>query len=215
MQEEKRPNIKVFIVEDQSLLRETLQAMLELEVGIEVIGVAEDAEQALNSLEVDQADVVLMDVMLPGIDGIEATKRLKERCSDQTIVILTTYGSDYFELALQAGATSYLPKSCTREQLVQTVQAAHQGQIIIDSQLASSWLRELDALRQSKRENLLTPRQIEVLRLVADGTKYRDIAEAMFLNERTVNREMRNIFDRLGVDDASHAVAEAYQNGII
>jgi len=189
--------------------------MLELEEDIEVVGEAEDAEQALRALDSIAVHVVLMDIQLPGIDGLEATRRLKEIRPDLTVVALTTFGEDYLELAFNAGVISYLQKSCTREQLVQAVRAARQGQTLIEARVACNMIRELTGLRESQRDSLLTSRQIEILRMVAEGSKYREIAKALFFNERTVHREMRGIFDRLGDKDASHAVSAATKTRIL
>ena len=209
------PRIRVFLVEDQTLVRETLRALLEHEQEIEIIGEAGTAEQALQELGSLQPQVVLMDIGLPGISSIEATYRLKQRRPDLPVVMLTAYADDEVANAIEAGATGYLLKTCTRQQLVDAIKSADQGHMPIDPAVAGTMAQELRALRKTHRESLLTDRQLQVLRLVADGTPYGDIASALYVSVTTVNREMRTIFDRLGVNDAAHAVSEAYTKGIL
>ena len=108
-----------------------------------------------------------------------------------------------------------LLKSCTPQQLVQAVRSAQEGQAPIDPSLTDKLVRELAQLRKAHRESLLTPRQVEILRLVASGIIYNDIATRLFISRTTVNREMRDIFDRMGVNDAAHAVAESYKRNIL
>ena len=207
--------IKVYLVEDQDLIRESLSTMLSLESDIEVVGVAADAETALEELEVMSPDVVLMDIRLPGMDGIEATTRIGEIDGNASVLILTSFGDEYIEAALDAGASGYILKSCNREQLVSAVKATHQGQLPIDPSVTTRLVRELSELRKGNSGSQLTPRQLEVLKLVSEGNRYKRIAENLYVSERTVHREMQAIFDRLGVSDAAHAVSEAYRHKII
>ena len=108
----------------------------------------------------------------------------------------------------------YLMKSCSSQQLVQAIKAAHNGQVPIDPSLTGGLVRQVTDLRRAQQERLLTQRQMDVLKLVAAGTRYKEIASTVSLSETSVNREMRNIFDRLGVNDAAHAVSEAHQRGL-
>lgn len=215
MQKHASSKIRVYLVEDQTLLRETLGTMLMTDPELEVVGAAGDAEQALQELETLDVDAVLMDILLPGMGGIEATRLLKEQHSDLAVVVLTSYHGEYFEAAIEAGATGYIMKSCQPEQLVQAVRLACQGHLLIDPSITRNLARELTELRQAHRALLLTPRHVEILKLVASGRHYKEIASTLFASERTVHREIRAIFDRLGVNDAAHAVSEAYKMGLI
>jgi len=210
-----RPKIRIYIVEDHDLLRECLISLLELEEGVEVVGNSSDAEHAFRELRNLSTDVVLMDINLPGIDGIEATQRLKQAIPDLQVIILTAHDDDFLGSAVEAGASGYILKTCSSGQLVQAIKAAHGGQAVIDPSLTSKLFNEVVGLRKAHRESLLTSRQIEVMKLVANGTRYRDIAKATYLSTTTVNREMREVFNRLGVNDAAHAVAEVYKRGIL
>ena len=149
------------------------------------------------------------------MDGIEATRLLKQKRQDMVVVMLTSYQDEYVTEALEAGASGYVLKACTRQQLVQALTAAYQGQVPIDPSLTGRLVRKMAELERAHRESLLTPRQLEILKLVAAGTRYGEIAARLFVSETTVNREMRNIFNRLGVHDAVHAVSEAYRKRLI
>ena len=207
--------IRVYLVEDQRLLRESLRTMLELEPEFEVVGEAGDAERALSELGTLNVDVVLMDIGLPGMNGIEATAHLKEKRGDVAVVVLTFLDDEHVAAAIEVGASGYILKSCTRQDLLEALRTAYRGQVPIDPAVAPELLRELAELRKAHRKSLLTPRQIEVLKLVAGGMRYKDIAGTLFVSESTVNREIRNIFDRLGVNDAAQAVSEAYRRRIL
>jgi DNA-binding NarL/FixJ family response regulator len=189
--------------------------MLMTDPELEVVGSSADAEHALLELETLAVDAVLMDILLPGMGGIEATRLLKEQHADLAVVVLTSYQGEYFEAAIEAGATGYIMKSCQPEQLVQAVRLACQGHLLIDPSITRNLARELTQLRQAHRALLLTPRHVEILRMVARGRRYKEIASTLFASERTVHREIRTIFDRLGVNDAAHAVSEAYKMGLI
>ena len=215
VQDQATERIRVYLVEDQPLLREGLGAMLELETRLEVVGETEDAEQALRELETLDVDLVLMDIRLPGMNGVEATRLLKEQHPDLAVVVLTSYNDEYFEAAVEAGATGYITKSCEPEQLVQAVLLACQAQVVIDPSVTSSLVREVTGLRKTHLASLLTPRQLEILKLVASGSRYKEIASKLFISERTVHRETRAIFDRLGANDAGQAVSKGYKMRLI
>jgi DNA-binding NarL/FixJ family response regulator len=214
---DRRPNrqIRVYLVEDQTLLRESVAAMLELEPEIEVVGTAERGEQAVSDIDALQVDVVLMDLGLPGMNGIETTRLLKERHPDLVVVALTFLQDEHVAAAIEAGASGYILKACTADELVRAVRAAHDGQLPMDPSLVRGLVHELAHLRRLRRDSILTERQVQVLKLVASGNRYRDVATALFISERTVIREMRIIYDSLGVNDAPHAVSEGYTRGLI
>ena len=210
-----RGKIRVFQVEDQALLRESLSTMLDLDQQIDVVGMAPNGEIALQQLETIGVDVVLMDIGLPGMDGIESTRRLKSKLPSVAVVMLTSYGDEYIDTAIEAGASGYILKSCTREQLVDAVKTVHEGHIPIDPAVTPRLIRELAEMRRQQRSTQLTTRQVDVLKLVAEGSRYEDVAESMFISKRTVQREVRAICDNLGVPDIAHAVIEAHRQRII
>ena len=198
------------MIEDQALLSESLRTMLELEREIEVVGEAKDAEQGLRELETLDIDVVLMNIRLPSMDGVEATRLLTMRHESPPVVMLTSYNDEYLEAALEAGATGYVLKSSSREELVQAVRTASQGQVVLSPSLTTSLIRELVDLRKAYRESLLSSRQLEILKLLAGGARTNEICSTLFISERTVYREIRKICDRLGAADVAHAVSEAH-----
>jgi len=205
------PRIKVYLVEDELLIRECLSAMLELEQDIELVGEAGDAEQAIEELKSLNADVVLMDLRLPGLDGIEAMRILNQEHTSLGMVAVTSYNGEYFEGAIEAGAVGYILKSATRQQLVQAIRLAVKQQGTLDPSLTTELMRSFSELRTKQRASLLTPRQIEVIKMVANGSRYREIAGELSVNERTVHREMRSILEQLDARDSAHAVSEAYK----
>ena len=149
------------------------------------------------------------------MDGVVATRTFKEKHKASQVVILTSHGDEYLGAAFEAGAKGYVLKSCTRQQLAHAVREVFHGQVYVDPSLTGNLIQELSELRAVRQESLLTPRQLEILRMVAAGLRYKDIASKLFINERTVNREVRRIFDRLGVDDAVHGVSEAYKQHLL
>ena len=207
--------IRVYLVEDEVLLRESLKALLDLESELEVVGESGEASEALEQIEHLAVDVVLMDIGLPGMDGIEAIRRIRENGARPAVLALTSHNADYLELALEAGGDGYMLKSSTRQQLVAAVRSAHLGKIPIDPSLTGDLLRELSYLRKGQQASLLTGRQTEILKLSAKGTRYKDIAQCLFVSKSTVNREIRAIFDRLEAADAAQAVSEAHKKGLL
>lgn len=207
--------IKVYLVEDELLIRECLTAMLELEPDIELVGEAGDAEQAIEDLKSLKADVVLMDLRLPGLDGIEAMRILKQEHTALGMVAVTSYNGQYFEAAIEAGALGYILKSGTRQQLVQAIRLAVKQLGSLDPSLTTTLMRSFSELRTKQRTSLLTPRQIEVIKMVANGSRYREIAKELSVSEKTVHREMRSILEQLEARDSAHAVAEAYKRRLL
>ena len=209
------PNIRVYIVEDESLIRESLSAMLDLEEDIELVGGAGNAEQASEDLKSLKEDVVLMDLRLPGMDGIEAMRILKQEHTSLGMVAVTAYKEQYFEGAIEAGAVGYILKSGTPQQLVQAIRLAVQKLGTLDPSLTATLMRSFSELSTKQRASLLTPRQIEVIKMVANGSRYQEIARELSVNESTVSREMRRILERLEARDPAHAVSEAYKRRLL
>ena len=187
-------DIKVYIVEDGALIRECLRAMLDVEQGIEVVGEAASAEQALQDLETLDVDLVLLDIGLPGMDGITAASTLKSRNPQRLVLMLTSHENGYASDALRAGASGYILKSSTREQLVRAIRTACDNQVPIDAAVAGDVLGNGTHTEASKAPPL-TQRQVDVLKLAAARVPYRDIAAHLSISEVTVGIEMRRVFD--------------------
>lgn len=208
--------IRVLLVDDHQVVREGLRRMLGLEDDIHVVGEATSMEEALKLAELHSPDVVLMDIKMPGVDGVEATRRLKEKQPACNIIMLTLY-EEYIAEAIKAGAAGYLLKDIKREELSQAIRVAYQGQSPLDASLARKLVTEFDdrARDRAEQERGLSERQLDMLRLVAAGATNREIAGQLFLSETTVKREMHSLFAKLEVSSRSMAVSEAYKKKLM
>jgi len=204
--------IRVLIVDDHQVVREGLQRMLKLEEDIQVVGEATNVEEALTQAELLSPDIVLMDIKMPERDGIEATRRLKEKQPACKVIMLTLY-EEYLAQAIEAGAEGYLLKDVKREELVSAIRAVQQGRTPL-SPLSRESLSEFATLISAGR-SYLTERELEILRLIANGATTKEIGDQLFLSQATVKRDTRRIFDKLGVHNRSEAVAEAYKKKLI
>jgi DNA-binding NarL/FixJ family response regulator len=208
-----KSNIRVLLVDDHDITRYGLRRMLESEGDIEVVGDCANAEEAISKVEVLFPDIVLMDIKMPGIDGIEATQKLKAKQPACTIIVLTLY-EDYVAEAIKAGATGYLLKDCRREELIQAIRAVQQGKAPL-SPLNREFFTKLATLFKDTDLASLSERELDILRLIANGATTREIGIKVFLSEASVKRDVRHILDKLGVHNRSEAVAEAYRRKIV
>ena len=208
--------IRVLLVDDHQVVREGLRRMLELEDDIRVLDEASNMEEAIRQAQVHCPDVVLMDIKMPGADGVEATRKLKEVQPSCNVIMLTLY-EDYVAEAIEAGAVGYLLKDVKRGELSQAIRVAYHGQSPLNPSVARRLVSEFDnwGKDKTKSEASLTPRQRDILSLIGTGATNRQIASQLFLSETTVKREMHNLFDRLGVNSRSGAVYEAYRRKLI
>ena len=212
----------VLIADDQALMRAGFRMILEAEPDLEVVGEAADGREAVAEAGRVRPDVVLMDVRMPEMDGIEATRRLLDANGDTKVVMLTTFDMDeYVYEALRAGASGFLVKDVPPEQLVTGIRAVASG----DSLLAPSITRRLiqefvrrppDAIRTSQSElSRLTAREGEVLRMMARGLSNLEIADELFVSETTVKTHVAHVLTKLGVRDRVQAVVLAYESGVV
>lgn len=209
------PAIKVMIVDDHRVVREGLRSMLQLDPAIEVVGEADCGEKALKEVERLSPDVILMDAKMPDMSGIEATRLLKERGCNAKIVILTGYEDKYLTQAAEAGASGYLVKAISQEELVNAVKSAYYGKSPLSPEVTQSLFHTFATFSRLNRNNLLTPRQLEILRLIAAGATNKQISQKLFVSEATVKRETNAIFEKLDAADRAQAVAEAYRRNIL
>jgi DNA-binding NarL/FixJ family response regulator len=207
--------IKVLLVDDHQVVREGLRRMLELDEEINVVGEAATGEEAISQAQHLSPDIILLDVRMPGMGGIESIRQLKVVKPTANIIVLTLYQDQYLAQAVEAGAAGYLVKDVTREELIQAVRAAYQGNVPLASSLTRSILAEYPALVKARQSSSLTSRQREILKLIAAGQTNCTIALKLFLSETTVKREVHTIFDRLGARDRAQAVSEAYKRSWI
>ncbi|HJU05943.1 MAG TPA: response regulator transcription factor [Nitrospiraceae bacterium] len=214
--------IKVLIADDHRVVREGLSAILKTKENIDVVGEAQDGQEAVEKARSLVPDVVLMDVSMPRMGGVEATRIIKRELPHIGIVALTMYEEQQYIFDLvRAGATGYLLKDTDSSQIVKAIQSIYRGESLIHPSVASKILAEFSLLAQKKGkkpswvEHDLTEREITVLRLVADGKTNKEIANALDLSEKTVKNHVRNIFHKLQVYDRTQAAILAIRKGLI
>ncbi|MGR7023682.1 response regulator [Geodermatophilus sp. URMC 62] len=204
--------IRVLVVDDQRLVREGLTALLELVDDLELVGVAEDGAQAVDQVADRQPDVVLMDLRMPVMDGVEATRRIRQDHPDVEVVVLTTHADDESVLAaLRAGARGYLTKDAGMAEIARAVSAADAGQALLDPHVQAQVLQGLTA---RGRPAPLTDRETEVLALIADGLSNAEIATRLVVSEATVKTHINRIFAKIAARDRAQAVRWAYRHGV-
>lgn len=204
--------IRLLIVDDHPVVRDGLRGMFTGDPDFEVLGEAAGGAAALALAESLRPDVILMDLRMPGIDGATAIRQLVERGIQARVLVLTTYDSDNDVVpAIEAGATGYLLKDATREELFRAVRAAHQGESVLAPSVAA---RLMDQLRSPAQE-ALSEREIEVLELIAQGLTNREAAARLFISEATVKTHLVHIYTKLDVNDRAAAVAAAYERGLL
>ncbi len=207
--------IKVLLVDDHHVVREGLRRILELDDGITVIGEARSGEEAIVKAVALSPDVIIMDLKMPGMDGIAATREIKQKLPQVNVLVLTLYAEDFVKQAVEAGVSGYLLKDSDIEQITKGVHQVHAGLSPIAPSLTRGLVSEFAKLSRNSRSSLLTKRQTEILNLVAEGESGKRIGERLFLSTSTVKREIRHIFDKLGVNDRAHAVSEGMKQHLI
>ena len=207
--------IKVLIVDDHQVVREGLRWILELDEGIKVVGEAQNGGEAISKAVSLLPDVVIMDLKMPEMDGITTTRELKQRLPSVNILMLTLYAEDFVKQAIEAGASGYLLKDSDCEQITRAVHQVYGGLCPIAPSLTRDLVTEFNKLSQVSRASLLTERQEEILRLVSEGMGSREIGSRLFISLATVKREMRQIFNKLEVNDRPQAVSEAIKRKLI
>jgi DNA-binding NarL/FixJ family response regulator len=211
--------VTVVVVDDQAAVREGLVLLLGTLPGITVVGQAEDGAAAVQTVAATDPQVVLMDLNMPRLGGVEATRRIRADHPQTQVVVLTTYSDDESIIgALQAGALGYLTKDATRAEIGRAVLAAAAGQAVLDPAVQQRLL--LAAARapapqpdQDHDPDELTPREADVLRLIAEGKSNREIARALYVSEATVKTHVNRIFAKTGSRDRSQAIRYAYTHG--
>jgi DNA-binding NarL/FixJ family response regulator len=204
--------IKLLIADDHPVVRDGLSSMFAREPGFEVLGEAGDGSEAVRLAQALRPDVILMDLRMPGTDGVTAISELARLGVVARVLVLTTYDTDSHVLpAIEAGATGYLLKDAPRAELIRAVQAAARGQAVLSPSVAT---RLMSRVRTPAVEPL-SQRELEVLALVAAGSTNREAAAALFISEATVKTHLLNIYAKLGVSDRTAAVSAAYNRGLL
>ena len=216
--------ISVLLVDDQPLRRPGFRLILASEPDLEGVGEAGDGETALSQVKALHPDVVLMDIRMPRMDGVEATRRIVQAHGDSAprVLVLTTYDSDeYVVEALRAGASGFLLKDAPAEDLVEAVRVVHRGDAVVapsvTKRLLDKFARHLPAPREERvgTHPDLTEREEDVFRLVARGLSNAEIAETLVVSETTVKTHVSNLLSKLGLRDRVQAVVYAYENGVV
>ncbi len=204
--------VRVLIVDDHPVVRDGLRGMLDHEEGFEVVGEAADGQEAVARALAFQPDVILMDLRMPGMNGVNAIKELADKGVESRVLVLTTFDTDSDVLpAVEAGATGYLLKDAPREELLRAIRAAARGEAVLSPTIGS---RILGQVRQPSKE-AVSQRELEVLQLVAAGSPNREIAERLFISEATVKTHLLHIYAKLGVNDRAGAVGAAFERGLL
>jgi two-component system response regulator DegU len=207
----------VLLADDHRMLREGLRRSLS-EEGLDIVGEAENGEQAVRMAAELQPDVVLMDVSMPEMDGVEATRAIRS-VSDIQVIMLTMHADkEVLAEAIRAGASGYLVKDCSTEEVADAVRMAVQGDTALSPQLAATMLdevRRLDEPETSEEDRVVTKREEEVLQLIADGCSTPEVAEQLFISQKTVKNHLASIYQKLDARDRTQAVLQAVRMGIV
>ena len=212
--------MRVIVVDDQTVVREGLVTSLETMEGIEVVGSASDGEEALELVAAVSPEVVLMDLRMPRVDGVEATRRIRAEHPETQVVVLTTYADDESIVgALRAGAIGYLTKDAGRDHIRRALEAAASGQALLDMAVQTR-LVEVATLPEmgtgsGPLPDGLTSREAEVLRLIAAGRSNAEIGRELFVSEATVKTHVNRIFAKTGSRDRPQAIAYAHRRGLV
>ncbi|WP_240463698.1 response regulator [Paenibacillus apiarius] len=208
--------VKVLLVDDHEMVRIGLAAVLSTEDGIEVVGEASNGEDGIRLAQEYKPDVVLMDLVMDGMDGIETTRKLLQLYPECKVIVLTSYLDDEkMYPVIEAGAFSYLLKTSRATEIAEAIRAAARGQSVLESQVASKMMNRFRQPKQSlAAHEQLTEREMDVLRLLAQGKSNQDIANDLFIGIKTVKFHVTNILAKLGVEDRTQAAIYAYKNGL-
>lgn len=209
---------RVVVADDQTVVRDGLVLLLGLLPGVEVVGAARDGEEALALVAEQAPDVVLMDLRMPRVDGVEATRRIRAAHPATQVVVLTTYSDDDSVFAaLQAGARGFLTKDAAAEEIAAAIERVRTGDAQLDPSVQRRLveaLAERPAVREPELPDGLTRREAEVLRLIAAGRSNAEIARELYISTATVKTHINNLFTKAGVRDRAQAVTYAYRHGL-
>jgi DNA-binding NarL/FixJ family response regulator len=217
--------IRVLIVDDHPVVREGLHTILSTDRSIEVVGKSCDGAEAVTMVAEKEPDVVLMDIRMPNMDGVQAIRRIKDQSPSTAIIVLTMYDNDAYVVdAVQAGASGYLLKDASRELLLHTIRVVSSGATLIKTSLLSGAISSLVQSQKTRQETMagsaegmeqLTPREREVLKLAAVGYSNKDIAKELSITQDTVKKHMQSILGKLHASSRIHAAIQATRAGII
>ena len=209
--------IRVIVADDHAIVRDGTRRVLESETDIEVVGEAGDGEEAVSQTTRLKPDVVIMDIAMPNLNGIEATKQIKALLPATAVLILTAYDNDQYVFSLlQAGAAGYLLKNVRDFELVEAIRSVYNGESVLHPVIARKVLHRFVPSAQESQDDtqeLLSKRELQVLKLAARGMSNKDIAEELYLSARTIQAHLANIFDKLQVGSRTEAILHGLKEG--
>ncbi len=208
--------LRLLLVDDHRMLREGLRRSMEL-YGFDVVAEGSDGEEGVRLAQALRPDVVLMDVSMPVLDGVEATRRIRQTCPDTQVVMLTMHADkDVLAKAIRCGAAGYLVKDCSTDEVADAVRAASNGEGTVSPEFAKSMLREAKfPIPDRPGESVISKREEEVLQLVADGFSTVEVAQKLYISIKTVKNHLASIYQKLDTADRTQAVVRAVRMGII
>jgi len=210
--------IRVLIVDDHEIVREGLQTLLSEEADFEIVGMTGNGAEAVTLAEARKPDVIVMDLVMPGLDGIEATRRIVASNPEARVLVLTTFADDQrVREAIQAGATGYLLKDVLKPDLLRALRDAAIGRPSLHPEVQQQLMRAIagkTSAPQAPAHAALTEREVGILRLIAEGRSNKEIAAALYLTEGTIKGYVSTIFDKLGVEDRTQAALYAVKHGL-
>ncbi len=213
------PKIRLLLVDDHEIVRAGIRMLFLAESDMEIVGEVGSGEEAIEAVRDLTPDVVIMDVAMPGMTGIEATRQIKEASPDTVVLALTMYDDEqYFFEMLNAGASGYIPKRAAPDDLVSAIRVVDQGNVFLHSTLAKFLMKDVLGQAETNAEQAvpeLTPREREVLTYIAEGFTNREIAEALVISVKTVDRHRENIMQKLNLHSRVELVKFAIEKGLI
>lgn len=207
--------VRLLLADDHRMLREGLRRSM-VEEGFDVVGEAGDGEGAVRLVAELRPDVVLMDVTMPNMDGVEATRRVREVMPDTKVIMLTMHADrDVVAEALRAGAVGYLVKDCSIDEIAEAIRTVMRDDTALSADIAASMLDEVHRIDTPTVEHIVTKREEEVLQLIADGCSTVEVAERLFISQKTVKNHLASIYQKLDARDRTQAVLNAVRMGIV
>ncbi len=210
--------IRVFIVDDHPVVRQGVRSILANHPDIQIVGEADSAVSLFAAMDSNPPDIILLDIRMPGQNGIEITQRLKRDWSNLKVILLTTYDEDEFLFgALRAGADGYLLKSASHQVLASSIRQVAHGERLLSPELVDKMMRQFQEMAKEKMraDSGLTDQELQVLRMIATGSTNKEIADKLYWSEVTVKRKTQDIFEKLNVANRAQAVAEAGKRGLL